>query len=207
MLSVLNGFFFGNIQPSNRICGSIEIFEDFWPHPENTIEILETQTNDSDSGVYWKAAETIGDGALQNTRTNKLMELTHLAKVTNNQSLQNIHNQFNVLLTSAISGYKKRYMINEEYFDEGYSVLKYSAGQYYNGHYDYASSNNRQLSAICYLNNDFEGGELEFKYFDIKIKPQPGMLILFPSNFTYSHVSHEVREGTKYALVTWLSDK
>ena len=43
--------------------------------------------------------------------------------------------------------------------------------------------------------------------FDIKIKPQPGMLILFPSNFAYTHIAHPVTSGSKYALVTWIKDR
>jgi predicted 2-oxoglutarate/Fe(II)-dependent dioxygenase YbiX len=206
MFASLDGFFFGNINPDNRICGSIEIFENFWPNPENTIRMVEDECNDPHSEVYWQRAETIGQGALQQIRTNKLMHITHLAKTTNNDVLQNIHNQFNVLSTSAFSGYKNRYKLDGEMYSEGVSLLKYSEGEYYGDHYDYHPSNRRQITAICYLNNSFEGGEIEFPYFDIKIKPQPGMLILFPSNYAYRHISHNITKGTKYALVTWMHD-
>ena len=206
MLSSLSGFFFGNIEPDNRVCGAIDIFENFWPVPAKTIELVENECNDPDSEVYWERAETIGDGPHQKIRTNKLARISHLATVTDNLVFQNIHNQFNVLLTAAFAGYKDRYKIFGSWHNEGFSLLKYSQGEYYGEHYDYHPENKRQVTAICYLNNDFEGGELEFPYFDIKIKPQPGMLLLFPSNYAYRHISHTITKGTKYALVTWMLD-
>jgi predicted 2-oxoglutarate/Fe(II)-dependent dioxygenase YbiX len=33
------------------------------------------------------------------------------------------------------------------------------------------------------------------------------MLILFPSNYAYSHIAHPVTSGTKYAMVTWIRDR
>jgi len=65
----------------------------------------------------------------------------------------------------------------------------------------------RDYSSICYLNDDYEGGEIEFPNFGVKIKPEPGMLILFPSNFAYAHRAHPVTKGTKYAMVTWIRDR
>jgi hypothetical protein len=206
MLSALNGFYFGNINPDNRICGAIDIFENFWPNPEKTIEMVENECNDIDSDVYWERASTIGDGPFQKIRTNKLTKISHLATVADNTAFQNIHNQFNVLLTAAFAGYQDRYKLFGNFHNEGFSLLKYSEGEYYGDHYDYHPENRRQITAICYLNNNFEGGELEFPYFDIKVKPQPGMLLLFPSNYAYRHISHTITKGTKYSLVTWMLD-
>jgi predicted 2-oxoglutarate/Fe(II)-dependent dioxygenase YbiX len=58
-----------------------------------------------------------------------------------------------------------------------------------------------------YLNDDYEGGEVEFVNFGIKIKPQPGMLLLFPSTYPYAHIAHPVTSGVKYAIVTWIHDR
>ena len=58
-----------------------------------------------------------------------------------------------------------------------------------------------------YVNDNFDGGVLEFKNKDYSVKPEPGMLILFPSNYAYTHIAHPVETGTKYAVVTWLHDR
>jgi predicted 2-oxoglutarate/Fe(II)-dependent dioxygenase YbiX len=60
---------------------------------------------------------------------------------------------------------------------------------------------------LIYLNDDYEGGEIEFVNFDIKIKPKAGTLIMFPSNYPYSHIAHPVISGTKYAVSTFLHER
>lgn len=43
------------------------------------------------------------------------------------------------------------------------------------------------LSNLIYLNDNYDGGELYFPYHDLKIKPEPGMLISFPGNWWNRH--------------------
>jgi predicted 2-oxoglutarate/Fe(II)-dependent dioxygenase YbiX len=208
MTTMINGFFPGTLVPDATIAGCIDIFENAWPNPASTIELVEKECSKIDSDIYWQRAETIGRGAYQNSRTNKLLAVSYLAQISNNPLLQNIHNQFNMLLLAATIPYGQRYGINEPLWHEGYNLLKYSSGQEYKAHYDGGGSHvSRIVSAVCYLNNDYEGGEIEFPFFNVKIKPMPGMLILFPSNFAYTHIAKPVTNGSKYNLVTWLRDQ
>ena len=87
--------------------------------------------------------------------------------------------------------------------DEGYGLLKYSPGGYYSTHTDHGPSNIRTISALIYLNDDYEGGELYFPRQDIKIKPKTGQVVFFPSNYLYPHASLPITSGTKYSIVTW----
>lgn len=48
------------------------------------------------------------------------------------------------------------------------------------------------FSFSLYLNDDFEGGELEFQNFPIKIKPKAGMLVGIPSGKKYTHKVNKV---------------
>lgn len=48
------------------------------------------------------------------------------------------------------------------------------------------------ISFSLYLNDDFEGGELEFEKFPIKLKPKAGMLIVIPGGEKYSHRVNKV---------------
>lgn len=59
-------------------------------------------------------------------------------------------------------------------------------------HGDGTSYNNMLFSFSLYLNDDFEGGELEFKYKPIKIKPKTGMLVGIPSGEEYTHKVNKV---------------
>ena len=203
----VNGFFPGELKPDAKIGGCIEIFENVWPNPKETIELVERECRDPDSGAYWQQAETLGAGAYQDKRTNKLLSISHSAFVYNNQILQNIHNQFYLALLAASIPYSARYNIGEELWHEDYSLLKYSLTQEYKPHYDSTSKLGRIISALLYLNDDYEGGELEFVNFNVKIKPEPGMLVLFPSNYAYAHRALPISNGTKYALVTWIHDQ
>lgn len=203
----VNGFFPGELAPDTTVAGCIDIFENAWPNPAETIRMAETECSAANSGSYWARAGTIGQGPHQSARTNSLLEVSHLANISNNPALQNIHNQFNMLLLASTIPYATRYNIREPLWHEGYSLLKYQSGEEYKMHYDGGTGVGRAISAVCYLNNDYEGGEIEFPYFKIKIKPEPGMLILFPSNYAYSHIAHPVTKGTKYAMVTWIRDR
>lgn len=203
----VNGFFPGELTPNAVVGGCIEIYENAWPSPNDTIAMIEGQCADPNSGAYWERATTLNSGAFQNARTNKMLGISYLAEVSNNPALQNVHNQMNMLLLASTIPYTKRYNINEPLWHESYNMLKYSEGEEYKDHYDGSTSTGRAISAIVYLNNDYEGGEIEFPNFKVKIKPQPGMLLLFPSNFAYRHIAHPITKGTKYCLVTWIKDR
>jgi predicted 2-oxoglutarate/Fe(II)-dependent dioxygenase YbiX len=207
MAQIINGLFPGELYPDTTVGGCIDIYENVWPDTENTILMLENSCSDPDSGISWHRAETLGQGANQNIRTNYNLNVTHLAESTSNPVAANIHNQLYTLLLASVGPYARKYNINENFYHENYSVLRYRGGQEYHSHYDGHANTNRCISAICYLNNDYDGGEIEFVNFGIKIKPEKGMLILFPSNYAYSHIAHPVTDGAKYALVTWIKDR
>lgn len=207
MAQMINGIFHGEVYSNTTVGGCIDIYENVWPDPDLTINMLEQSCADPDSGISWIRAETIGEGIDQSARTNYNINATHMAKATGNQVVANIHNQFYTLLMASMSTYTKKYNINETFYHEDYSVLRYRGGEQYHSHYDGGTTTGRSISAICYLNSDYVGGEIEFVNFGIKIKPEPGMLILFPSNYAYSHIAHPVTEGTKYAVVTWIRDR
>lgn len=207
MATMINGIFPGELHATTTVAGCIDIFENAWPNPSRTIEMLESECAKPDSGAYWTKAGTFGGGARQNIRTNQLLPLTDLADLSNNGVLQNVHNQFYFLLLASSIPYVNKHNMTDGLYHEQYHVLKYSGGQEYKAHYDGATQHGRAVSALLYLNDDYEGGELEFPSYNVKIKPQAGMLILFPSNFAYNHVAHPVTKGTKYALVTWIKDR
>jgi Rps23 Pro-64 3,4-dihydroxylase Tpa1-like proline 4-hydroxylase len=202
----VNGLFPGELYPDITIGGCIDIFENAWPNPQETIDLIEKESDEKNSSLHWIRAGTIGKGLDQSYRTNYHLGITSSAYDYNNPVAQNVHNQMYLLLLASTIPYAEKHGVPELHH-EGYSMLKYSGGQYYDAHADGETYTGRSISAICYLNNDYSGGELEFINFGIKIKPEPGMLILFPSNYAYKHIAHPVTSGTKYAIVTWLKDR
>jgi predicted 2-oxoglutarate/Fe(II)-dependent dioxygenase YbiX len=196
----------GKLFPDATVGGCIDIFENAWPNHEETIKLLENECSNTESGMAWNKATTIGSGYRQNVRTNYDLGLTYNAE-QGNPVAQNIHNQMYMLLLASSAPYQERLGINEPLYHENYNVLRYRGGQEYKAHYDGNTLSGRCVSAIIYLNNDYEGGHVEFTNFGVKIKPEPGMLLLFPSNYAYTHIAHPVTSGTKYAIVTWMHDR
>jgi predicted 2-oxoglutarate/Fe(II)-dependent dioxygenase YbiX len=95
------------------------------------------------------------------------------------------------------------------------SILRYGPGQYYKRHVDNLLLSGRldeaakgvptrDVSIIGYLNQDCEGGETYLDRQGIKVKPQAGSVLVFPSYYTYPHQSLPVTAGVKYAFTTWL---
>jgi predicted 2-oxoglutarate/Fe(II)-dependent dioxygenase YbiX len=201
------GLFPGELKADATVAGCIDIFENAWPNPSETIALIEKEVHDVNSGISFQRATTIGQGPFQSARTNQDMGISFLAQSTGNKLMKDVHNQMYFLLLAATLPYAQKNNIQEALYHEHYNLLKYNTGQEYKAHYDGGSIMGRAISAICYLNSDYEGGDIEFPLFNVKIKPEPGMLILFPSNYAYQHVAHPVTAGTKYALVTWIHDR
>lgn len=61
-------------------------------------------------------------------------------------------------------------------------------------------------AALIYLNDDYDGGELCFPLHDIKIKPKPGTLIMFPGTCMYLHEVKEILSGHRYTHNFFLSN-
>lgn len=79
------------------------------------------------------------------------------------------------------------------------SIGKYNTGSFMGPHSDtYSDDSPATISVVLYLNDDYEGGELYFEKQNVKIKPEAGSIIVFPSREPYVHASLEVLNGTKY---------
>jgi len=87
---------------------------------------------------------------------------------------------------------------------QGAQVIRYRPGGHYCAHADAAlDQEDRYVTVLCYLNDDFEGGQTTFPYLDnLSIQPESGKAVIFPS--TYIHRAEPVLSGEKFAIVTWL---
>ena len=64
----------------------------------------------------------------------------------------------------------------------------------------------RFLSVICYLNDEFEGGETSFPNFDYDSEVTTGGILIFPCTWTYLHKGNPIKSGSsKYVLGTFLN--
>jgi hypothetical protein len=91
--------------------------------------------------------------------------------------------------------------------DMGYAIQRTLPGEHYHWHIDGGSHDfsQRQLVAVWYLNNvEAPGGETEFLFQNIKIKPEQGKLVLFPPFWTHEHRGVTLQKGVKYIATTWV---
>jgi len=91
--------------------------------------------------------------------------------------------------------------------DMGYGIQRYQPGEHYHWHIDGGSHefSQRQLVALWYLNDvPGPGGETEFLFQDIRIKPEQGKLVLFPPFWTHEHRAVTLQKGVKYIATTWV---
>lgn len=216
MLDMINGLFYEVIKPSKTLAGCIDVYENVWKNPLQTIADVEKQCSDSNNNLDWSKAAILNHedntpNYDQKIRTNYDLGITYQSKLENYLA-QQIHNQMYTLLLATTIDYNKRYGLDfniekSVLWHEDYNMLKYSFGQEFHSHFDGGTDSGRYLSAVLYLNDNYEGGQIEFVNFNITIKPTAGTLLLFPSNYAYRHKAHPVTSGTKYAIVTWLHDR
>ena len=193
------------IEPTEIVGGCISIYRDIWDNPQETIDIIEEVTSNPNSEVEFKKASTINENN-SHIRTNFDLSLTQSA--SKNEDFRKLNNRYLDLIYSATSSYSKTFMNNGQFFIvEGFNILKYQTGHEYKAHFDGTTNSHRAISPILYLNDNYTGGEIEFVFHNVTIKPSPGMLVVFPSNYAYSHIAHPVETGTKYAIVTWIHDQ
>ena len=89
--------------------------------------------------------------------------------------------------------------------DTGYQIQRTNPNGGYVWHNDsfvYQDNYERLFTYLWHLNTVTEGGETEF--FDQKIQPVAGRLILFPATWTFLHRGLPPREGSKYICTGWM---
>jgi len=106
--------------------------------------------------------------------------------------------------------YKKMYPECDEghapWAVKDFNIQKYLPNEaYFLAHNDRMNKSNssRLLVFSTYLNDIKEGGETEFIYQKLKIKPEKGLTIIFPIDWTYTHRGIPAPKEIKYLLTGW----
>lgn len=118
------------------------------------------------------------------------------------------YNYLRFLIKAYILEYQKNFKIKLDVrYVSDISILKYEEGGFYKIHHDSFFQQPREISFIILLNNDYEGGSLNFYNPSHEhlstIEVKPGRLIMWPSNFLFQHKVETVTKGTRYSIVAW----
>jgi len=129
---------------------------------------------------------------------------TRLASVFAPARESEISRQFYEKMDRAIKPLvEKLWGVNFKLHSETHFV-RYVAGDYYKPHSDTGlHRNDRYFTVICYLNDDFQGGQTSFPRLNYSVSPSCGKAVIFPA--TYLHSAEPVIRGEKYVIVTWLT--
>lgn len=119
-----------------------------------------------------------------------------------NTELIDLHQEIYEKLKYCIDDYARYWGINVIYY-EAFNFVKYEGqGTHFNIHADHGPAYNTTVSAVIYINDDYEGGDLKFPRLDnLVYKPKVGDIAIFPSNYIYEHASLPMVSGTKYCVV------
>ena len=96
----------------------------------------------------------------------------------------------------------------------GYHTQKWEPGAYARIHSDNTDEEGNpsafersRYAGFVYLNDDFEGGILNFPKSDISIKPKNGMLAVFAGGFEIMHEVTLITKGVRYTLGSFWDDR
>jgi hypothetical protein len=109
------------------------------------------------------------------------------------RALQDYVGEFDILANHALGGFWMKAQLTRK--GEGYHDWHFEASTFYEA--------KRVLAWTLYLNDDYEGGELEFLYYAKRMKPKEGDLVIFPGAFTHTHRGNMVLGGDKLVLTGW----
>ena len=118
-------------------------------------------------------------------------------------------------LAEQLRKYKKKYT----YCDKGLSswtivepanIQHYEPGGAYHGWHTERTGGRdggqkRHLVFMTYLNDVTEGGETEWYYQKLKIKPKKGLTVIWPADWTYQHRGVPSKTQHKYIITGWFS--
>ena len=107
-----------------------------------------------------------------------------------------------------IKKYSDKFSLFSVQHTTDFRINRYSVGGFMSSHVDNIHHSHGQqygypqVSALLYLNDDYEGGE--FYVAGKMFEPEQGSGIIFPSNFMFPHEAKAVTKGMRWSIVTWL---
>ena len=103
----------------------------------------------------------------------------------------------------SMNDYFKTYNFSVTY-RESWELLSYSETQKLTWHSDHGDAHPCKVSFVYYFNDNYEGGEVEFKdHIGTPYKPTAGDLLIFPSSPDYIHRVLPIQSGIKHNAISF----
>lgn len=185
---------------------NIFYYENVVFHPDKVIEQLEESDlilKDSDAIGQWKPLVVKDESSVASETVLGETKTTSPKKyLTSSSEVQFVFGQIKNSLTFTTDHYvsslgtspgKMSSLIINKYFVG--SETSPSIGSY---------RDDAHISALLYLNDDYEGGELVFPEQGVSIKPFAGSIVVFPSTEPFFYQNNKIISGEKYVCLASL---
>jgi hypothetical protein len=168
---------------------------------EASVAGLKDKINSSIPSEEWREARVINPETYE-SQAGDQRKCHDFVLYNDNETLKDLYKEIDDWISPAFKDFEKEYFV-EKTTSEMYVILKYENLGKYDPHVDDGGRFPRTISLSAYINDDYEGGELDFVNFGVRHKPKTGDIILFCSAFPYMHMVSPVKSGTRYAIVNW----
>ena len=88
-----------------------------------------------------------------------------------------------------------------------FNMQRYEVGQHFHKvHAERTSLStlHRVLVWMTYLNDVDKGGSTSFPHYNLTVKPEKSLTLIWPSEWTHSHNGNSVEVGSKYIITGWM---
>ena len=183
----------------NGVC----IYRNAIAYPFEIIEASELLNISTDSKGDWSQStviDTEGKVFISDVRTNQLMFTPAPTQKGDESSAEvMLANKIHECVLPCLQHFNNKFGLSiKSNSTLGYQILKYSIGEHYVSHLDNGERTRRYASAVAYLNDDYEGGELYFPNQGVQFKPKKGAAYFFPGDMNYIHGVTEIKSGIRY---------
>jgi len=161
---------------------------------------------------YFEKSNNKFDGTTNNTRIDKSKkDSTDI--IVNIFSEEPLIKEYLKNLLLVLNKYKEIYKYADDPHDkwgitENFNIQRYLPNQGYHIYHterDGLNSSLRHLTFMTYLNDVSEGGQTEWYYQKLKIKPETGLTVIWGTDWTFTHRGIPSPTETKYIITGWFS--
>jgi hypothetical protein len=159
---------------------------------------------------YHKKSKQKHDGISSGKVDKSIKNSTDVLLIDDTISIKYFNDILNPITQLYILKYNQCNNYNPWKVVEGINIQHYKPTEgYYQWHTERTSNtspiNNRHLVFMTYLNDVTDGGETEFLYQNIKIKPKKGLTLIWPVDWTHTHRGITSKTQEKYIITGWYS--
>lgn len=124
--------------------------------------------------------------------------------IRSNQMPEDILNMLEKVFTVVYEKAVEKYNVGIDPFHKSaIHLVKFVEGFFLVPHTDTQSDESLHIASVYYINEDYEGGEINFPGHKLKIKPKANSLVIFPGNENYIHEVRKILSKNRYSSAMW----